>query len=81
VENVIAWKNGFFHFDDDDMGTIMRKLARWYNVKVTYEGSVPAGHYTGIISRQTNLSKVLKMLELSGVRFKLQGREILVASS
>jgi hypothetical protein len=47
---------------------------------VIYEGAVPAGHYTGIISRQTNLSEVLKMLELSGVRFILQGREIMVAS-
>jgi ferric-dicitrate binding protein FerR (iron transport regulator) len=80
VEDVVAWKNGFFHFKGDDMESIMRKLARWYDVKVIYEGAVPAGHYTGIISRQTNLSEVLKMLELSGVRFILQGREIMVAS-
>lgn len=80
VEDIVAWKNGFFHFNGDDIGAIMRKLERWYDVTVIYEGPPPSGHYTGIINRQTNLSQVLKMLALSGVHFKLQGRKIIVTS-
>jgi ferric-dicitrate binding protein FerR (iron transport regulator) len=80
IEDVVAWKNGFFHFNGDDMSSIMRKLERWYDVTVTYQGAVPSGHYTGIISRHTNLSEVLKMLELSGVHFRIQGRKIIVIS-
>lgn len=78
LDEVTAWKNGLFHFDDEDMASIMRKIARWYDIKVTYQGDIPTGHYTGIISRNTNLSEVLKVLELSGVRFKIDGRNILV---
>lgn len=80
VEDVIAWKNGFFHFNGEDMGAIMRKLERWYDVTVSYKNGIPSGHYTGIISRNTNLSEVLKMLQLSGVLFSLQGKEIIVLS-
>jgi ferric-dicitrate binding protein FerR (iron transport regulator) len=78
IDEVIAWKNGLFHFEGDDMPSIMRKIARWYDVKVTYENTIPSGHYTGVISRNTNLSAVLKMLELSGVHFKIDGMNILV---
>lgn len=78
VEESVAWKNGLFQFDGDDMTTIMHKISRWYDVKVTYENGIPAGHYTGVISRNTNLSEVLKMLELSGVRFNLEGKNLTV---
>lgn len=78
VEESVAWKNGLFQFDGDDMATIMRKISRWYNVEVMYENGIPSGHFTGIISRNTNLSEVLKMLELSGVRFNIEGKNLIV---
>lgn len=78
LEEATAWKDGIFHFDDEDMASIMRKLARWYDIDVTYQGAIPTGHYTGIISRNTNLSEVLKVLELSGVLFKMDGKNIVV---
>src|SRR5699024_1854688 len=39
----IAWKNGFFQFEDADIVHIMNKIARWYNVDVTYKNQ-PKGH-------------------------------------
>lgn len=74
----VAWKNGLFQFDGEDMATIMRKIARWYDVNVTYEHGVPPGHYTGVISRNTRLSEVLKMLELNGIQFKIEERNLTV---
>ncbi|HJU45510.1 MAG TPA: FecR domain-containing protein [Chitinophagaceae bacterium] len=41
TEEAIAWKEGLFYFEDDDIKTVMRQLARWYDVEVEYEGKVP----------------------------------------
>lgn len=78
VEESVAWKNGLFQFDGDDMGMIMRKVSRWYDVKVSYKNGIPPGHFTGVISRNTDLSEVLKMLELSGVGFNVEGKNLIV---
>ena len=37
----VAWKNGVFDFSDAGLETVMRQLARWYNVEVIYEGTIP----------------------------------------
>lgn len=77
-EETIAWKNGLFQFSDDGIAYIMRQIARWYNVKVVYEAGVPKGHITGKIPRNTNLSNVLKIMELSGFQFKISGNKLFV---
>jgi transmembrane sensor len=66
VEPAIDWKNGDFIFADEDIKSIMRKVARWYNVDVIYESDIPDENLSGQISRDRNLSEVLRMLELSG---------------
>jgi len=37
----VAWKNGYFEFDDEDIYAIMRKVSRWYKVEVVYEKNLP----------------------------------------
>ncbi|RZL17775.1 MAG: FecR family protein [Pedobacter sp.] len=79
LEAVIAWKNGQFMFTDEDLQSIMRKVARWYDVEVVYEKGFQNRGLVGTISKFENVSKVLKMLELTGtVRFKVEGRRITV---
>ena len=78
VEQNIAWKNGLFQFNDSDMRTVMNQISRWYDVSVEYKGSVPEKHFGGYISRDSKLSQVLKMLELSGVKFKIEEKKIIV---
>lgn len=80
VEEVLAWKNGYFFFDKADIQTVMRQIARWYDVEVTYEGTPTAREFVGTISRQEKLSKVLRLLELSHVHFRVEGRKIIVVS-
>lgn len=79
-DKVTAWEKGFFHFENDDIQTVMRQLARWYDVQVVYQGPVPTGHFTGIMDRHQDLSQVLKVLALSGVHFTIQNRKIIVYS-
>lgn len=78
VDETIAWKNGLFDFSDADIPSIMRILSRWYNIEVEYKNGVPPGQITGKIPRDTRLSNVLKMLELSGVHYEMTGQKIII---
>ncbi|GEP98786.1 FecR family protein [Chitinophaga cymbidii] len=81
TEEVIAWKNGLFQFNSTDLASIMHQLERWYDVKVIYRNNLAGKRYTGLISRQTNLSQVLKMLELAGgIHFTIEGKTVIVSS-
>jgi transmembrane sensor len=78
VNEVVAWKNGMFQFNDAGIQTIMRQIARWYNIDVEFKGKMPNNTYHGKISRNSNVSQVLRILELSGIDFTIEGRKIIV---
>lgn len=78
LDEVMAWKNGNFQFAGSDINTVMKQLARWYDVDVEIKGNIPA-HFGGTISRDVNVSKVFEMLKLTGeVNYKIDGRKITV---
>jgi ferric-dicitrate binding protein FerR (iron transport regulator) len=75
----VAWKNGEFIFNDEPLESIMRKLARWYDIDVIYKDIDPKALFYGSMSRYDNISKVLSKLELTGgIHFKIEGRKIIV---
>jgi transmembrane sensor len=79
VEEVMAWKNGMFDFEKTDIETVMRQLSRWYNVEVVFKNKKEYNSLTAELPRNTNLSDVLKVLELSGsAQFDIQGNKIIV---
>jgi transmembrane sensor len=79
TDQAIAWKNGLFDFNDDVIPDIMRQLSRWYDIDVVYDGAIPDGHFVGSVRRKSNISEVLKMLEVAGgIHFEIQGKKITV---
>jgi ferric-dicitrate binding protein FerR (iron transport regulator) len=79
LEQAIAWKNGYFIFYNENIESIMRKVSRWYNVDIVYQGNLSNKDFVGTISRNKNVSELLKMLELTGaVHFSIDGRRITV---
>jgi transmembrane sensor len=79
IEEAVAWKNGFFIFSNENIESIMRKVSRWYNVEVNYQGNLSNKDFVGTISRDKNISEILKMLELTGaIHFKVDGRRVTV---
>jgi transmembrane sensor len=79
TEETVAWKNGYFMFDNENIQSIMKKVARWYNVDVVYTGNIDERGFGGTVSRFESVTGVLKSLELTGtVHFKLEGRRITV---
>jgi ferric-dicitrate binding protein FerR (iron transport regulator) len=79
IDEVVAWKNGKFMFDNNtDIGAIMRQISRWYNVDIEYQGNI-SQRFWGSISKNVNVSQVLKILEATGeVKFKIEGNKIFV---
>lgn len=79
VNQFVDWKNGNFYFNDENIESIMRKLARWYDIDVVYQGNVPDAVFGAEISRSKKLSEVLKGLETAGkIHFKIEGRRVTV---
>lgn len=78
TEEAIAWKNGRFKFDNADLKSVMKQLERWYGIKVEYRGDVSDVRFNGGTFRNKNLSEVLKVLELSNIKFKVEGKTIIV---
>lgn len=76
MDQVMAWKNGTFNFNGEDIYTAMRQLSRWYNVTIQFKENVTEKFY-GDIPRDNNISSVLSMLETTGrVHFKTTGNSI-----
>lgn len=78
VDEAVAWKNGFFSFNSATIETVMRQVERWYDVDVIYNGTKPEGHYRGEVPMDVNASEMLKVLEVSGIHFKIDGKKIIV---
>jgi hypothetical protein len=79
VNKAVAWKNGKFVFESENISSIMRKLSRWYDVEIVYKDDIPDRTFTGSISRYDNISKILENIMLTkAIHFKIEGRRITI---
>jgi transmembrane sensor len=84
VEQVVAWKNGYFSFRNAGIREVMRQLEKWYDVEVVYEGGgrSPSAQddkrFTGEIGRGLTLKEVLEGMDLVGVKYRIEGRRLIV---
>lgn len=80
TDNIVAWKDGKFSFKNEPLQSIMRKVARWYDVEVEFENEqLMQKAFSGKVSRYDKASEVLKILEMTGgARFTIDGRKITV---
>lgn len=79
TDAVLGWKNNYFVFQGEKIDAIMRKISRWYDLEIVYEGNITADDFGGRVNRYVNVSQVLKKLELTNkVHFKISGKKIIV---
>lgn len=76
IETVMAWKNGYFSFNKANIVTVMRQLARWYDVNVIFETKNTEQAFVGEIPRSVSLEKALEILKFSNVHYVIMGRTI-----
>ncbi|MBX2925435.1 MAG: FecR family protein [Chitinophagaceae bacterium] len=78
MEEMLAWKNGWFYFKEAPIEDIMQQASRWYNVDVRYEGKINY-HFNADIERNVSVSKLLELLQATGrVHFNIQDKTIIV---
>ena len=78
VDQVLAWKNGIFNFNGANLQEVMRQLARWYDITVQYEGARSNVKFKGEMYRNLNLTDVMEMLGKMGVKYRLEGKKLIV---
>lgn len=79
LEENIAWKTGYFRFNNAKLPEIMKNLSRWYNIEVVFDGEESEEGFYGTISRNKTLYEVLRMLEdTKDVEFSVKGRRVTV---
>lgn len=80
VEAVTAWKNGLFIFNGTPLPEVMEQVARWYDTRIEYDRHFrEQKFFTGEIKRNLPVSKLLQMMELTGIaRFRIVDNTILV---
>ncbi len=83
LEEAMAWHNGDFVFNSQNLEEIMRNVSRWYDVDIDYEHYKPNKQtFTGVVSRSRNLSAVINMLKKSTttLKFDIQGKSVRVGN-
>jgi len=79
LDDVLAWKNNKFIFDNSSIQQIMRQLEQWYDIEVVYHGTPTTETFIGSISRDVKLSQILSLLsETNAVHFEQQGKKDIV---
>ena len=80
VEESIAWKEGLFYFNDQNLESIMQDIAKWYDVSIVFrDESLKTILYSGTLSRYANVSQVLrKIAQMGTVKFEITGDQIIV---
>lgn len=79
ISSALAWKSGYFDFQDVDLQTIMEQVERWYDVDVSYQGGIAPVKFGGTFSKSKSLDELLNHLEALGkLHFKREGRRLIV---
>ncbi|HET6996268.1 MAG TPA: FecR domain-containing protein [Chitinophagaceae bacterium] len=81
LDEVTAWKNGLFSLNKTDIQTFMKEVSRWYDVDVVYEGAIPTGTISGEAQRTLSFSQMQKVLQLTDIKFRIEGRKLIITSA
>ncbi|MEE1944199.1 FecR domain-containing protein [Pedobacter sp. KR3-3] len=79
ANDAVAWKNGYFMFNNEPLGSMMKKIARWYNVEVLCPPQLASMTFSGSGPRSYNINQILNKIELTNaIHFKIEGRRVVV---
>jgi len=79
IEKETAWQQGYFYFEHDKIQDIMEQLARWYDIKVIYQGQITKKTFGGSISRDVSLAEALELIKRgAGVEFIIDQKTVTV---
>jgi ferric-dicitrate binding protein FerR (iron transport regulator) len=71
TESAVAWKNGYFSFQDQPLSQVLKQVSRCYDIEIIYENKTPDIVFFGEIENSVNLAQMLRFLERSGVKLTM----------
>lgn len=76
----VAWKNGRFVFQDQNLEEIMKTLSKWYNVEVVFANQELRNYrFTGDLQRYADFGEVLgKIGKTNEVNFTIENKLITI---
>jgi len=78
VDKAVAWKNGLFQFDDDQLEAILRQVSRWYDIDIQCAADKKGLRFNGVISRRSNVKAIMDLLSATGVvNFKIENEKLI----
>ncbi|NGM66705.1 FecR family protein [Sphingobacterium sp. SGR-19] len=81
MDDIVAWKNGYFVFFEEPLEEAMKKVSRWYDLDVSFtDQETKSILFGGSISKYENAREVFKMIEkaASNVKIDVQGRTVTI---
>ncbi|WET67013.1 FecR domain-containing protein [Sphingobacterium sp.] len=76
IEGALAWKAGEFYFDNEDLASVLKKIARWYDVEIECPPLHGKTRVTAIFPRNQPLSNVMESLgAVRSVKMKYHAKE------
>lgn len=75
-----SWMNDRFYFDHENLASIMKKLARWYDLKIKFsEEEAKKFHFVGSIPKYNHIQDVCAAIELTtNVNFELKSDTLII---
>ena len=80
VESFVAWKDGKFVFEKENLNDIMRKLERWYDIKVFFQGQgLKSKRFSARIDRYGDIQDILKKMEqTTDIQFEIKDKIVVI---
>ena len=80
VASFVSWIDGQFFFDNESMQSLMRKIARWYDVDVIFENEeLKSELFYGTITRSDEITEVLDILVLTKtMHYEIKDRTVYI---
>lgn len=73
-----AWVSGVFRFNHTPLRDILREVGRWYDMQVIYQANNGNDTYSGIISREASLQRMLTIIGAGDVHYRIEGRKLII---
>ena len=80
IDEIMAWRNNMFYFDNETLENILKEISRWYDVELVFKTSknIKSKRYFMMIDRSKQLSEVLKSIQIDNVKFVISGNKLII---
>ena len=78
IDQVMAWKNGLFNFNGNDIRSAINEIGRWYDLEVIYESIPEQREIVGEIQRDLTLMQAMTVLKKLHISYRLDGKKLII---